>query len=113
MDEGKKGVLPPAVYVNYLRVASQPGEVFLSFGQVAQGQAAGAHLLSSLVTSPEQAKSMWKALGEALARHEARFGPIPEPEPPRAQGGAAEIPPGARPPRRDKPKPKSRDSKAG
>ena len=81
MDGSKNPMLPPAVYANYLRVAHQQSEFFLTFGQ-AQGQAGSAHLAASLVTSPAQAKAMLEALSESVKRYEKRFGPIPANEAP-------------------------------
>ena len=36
-DANKPGLLPPATYVNFLRVTHDGPELFLAFGQVAQG----------------------------------------------------------------------------
>ena len=78
------GALPPALYVNFLRIAHQRNELFLTFGQLAQDGSSGAHLVASLVASPTHAKSMLRALADAVARYEKRFGEIrlAEPEPP-------------------------------
>jgi hypothetical protein len=104
-NEPRTGVLPPSSYVNFLRVANNQSEFFLSFGQIAQEQAAGAHLVSSLITTPAHAKAMLRALREAIERHEQRFGEIPAievPTPP-AAGSKGEAAPGrAAPPRRAK-----------
>jgi hypothetical protein len=81
-NEPKTGLLPPSTYVNFLRVANNQSEFFLSFGQIAQEQGAGAHLVSSLVTSPSHAKAMARALQDAIERHEKRFGEIAVVEPP-------------------------------
>ena len=81
-NEPKTGLLPPSTYVNFLRVANNQSEFFLSFGQIAQQQGAGAHLVSSLVTSPSHAKAMLRALHDAIERHEKRFGEIAAVEPP-------------------------------
>ena len=101
--EPKSGVLPPSSYVNFLRVANNQSEFFLSFGQIAQEQAAGAHLVSSLITTPAHAKAMLRALADAVERHEQRFGDIPviEPPAPQATGSTGEVAPGraAPPPR--------------
>jgi hypothetical protein len=98
-------MLPPSSYVNFLRVANNQSEFFLSFGQIAQEQATGAHLVSSLITTPAHAKAMLRALGEAIERHEQRFGEIPAieaPAPP-SVGSAGEAAPGrAAPPPRKK-----------
>ena len=40
-NEPKNGLLPPSTYVNFLRVANNQSEFFLSFGQVAQEQGGG------------------------------------------------------------------------
>ncbi len=91
-----KKPLPPAGYVNYLRVAHQRSEFFLQFGLVLKQRAPRAMLVSSLVTSPAHAKSMLRALGEAVERYEQRFGEIPASEtagtgaaPKRPRGGRA------------------------
>ena len=103
-NEPKTGLLPPSTYVNFLRVANNQSEFFLSFGQIAQEQGAGAHLVSSLVTSPAHAKAMLRALGDAVERHEQRFGEIPviEAPAPAPAGAAGEAAPGraAPPPRK-------------
>ena len=72
------GALPPALYVNFLRVEPQRSEVFLAFGQLARTDAGQAHLVASLVTSPAHAKSMLRVLAEAVARYEERFGEVPD-----------------------------------
>ena len=87
MDESEQAPFPAAVYVNFLRVAHQHSEFFLTFGQLAGEPVAGAHLVSALVTSPAHAKSMLQALAEAIERYESRYGEIPavEPATPRAE----------------------------
>ena len=88
MEGSNKNLMPPSAYVNFLRVAHQQSEFFLAFGQVTQQQGAQAHLVSSLVASPEHAKSMLAVLAKAVQRYEERFGEIPagapaaEPAPP-------------------------------
>ena len=89
MDDSKRAPLPPAAYVNFLRVAHQPNEFFLVFGQIAQREGAAAHLVSSLVTSPATAKSMLRALAESVERYERRFGEIRSDLPAPAAEGAA------------------------
>ena len=99
-NEPKNGVLPPSTYVNFLRVANNQSEFFLSFGQVAQEQGAGAHLASSLVTTPAHAKAMLRALAEAIERHEQRFGAIAavESSAPAPSGPTGEAAPRSTPP---------------
>lgn len=89
MDGPKNASLPPAVYVNFLRVAHQQSEFFFAFGQ-AQAQQGAAHLASSLVTTPVHAKAMLEALAESVRRFEERFGEIPAIEP--AAQPLAEVP---------------------
>ena len=72
----KGNAMPPAAFVNLLRVGFTPGEFYLAFAQVAQAD--NAHLVASLVTSPARAKSILGALSESVARYEERFGEIPE-----------------------------------
>ncbi len=74
--KGAKKPIARAGYVNFLRVAHQRSEFFLQFGLVLKQRAPRALLVSSLVTSPAHAKSMHRALGEAVARYEQRFGEI-------------------------------------
>ena len=83
-QQAKKAPMPPAAYTNFLRIAQQGSEFFLAFGQVTQGEKGeptGAHLVSSLVTTPVHLKAMATALSQAVARHEERFGAIAVPEP--------------------------------
>lgn len=84
MNDPKNNALPPAAYVNFLRIARNPSEIFLAFGQVASGQDDAAHLVSSLVTTPPNAKAMLHALSEAVRMHEEQFGEIQLGEPPAA-----------------------------
>jgi len=117
-NEPKNGVLPPSAYVNFLRVANNQSEFFLSFGQVAQEQgtgATGAHLVASLVTSPAHAKAMLRALAEAVERHEQRFGEIAAVEPTAAVPAAGKDAPapaaGNDAPRRTPPPPWEKPAK--
>ena len=110
-NESKNGVLPPSTYVNFLRVANNQSEFFLSFGQVAQEQGAGAHLASSLVTTPAHAKAMLRALSEAIERHEQRFGEIAAVEAVAAAPAQATAT-GDAPPRRTPPPPWEKPAKA-
>jgi hypothetical protein len=97
-NEPKTGLLPPSTYVNFLRVANNQSEFFLSFGQLVQEQGVGAHLVSSLVTSPAHAKAMLRALEDAVERHEQRFGEIAVVEPPTPVPAAVgDAPAGLRP----------------
>ncbi len=77
--EPKQTSLPPAAYVNFLRVGQDRAEFHLALGQMVQGDNAGAHLLGSFVTTPIHAKAMMKALAEAVERYEARYEEIPSP----------------------------------
>ncbi len=87
MSDPKSGGLPPAAYVNLLRVAFNPAEFFLAFAQRAQSAhgGGGAHLVASLVTTPVYAKAMLKALSESIDSYEKRFGEIPAMEQPQAE----------------------------
>jgi hypothetical protein len=91
-NPSKNQGLPPSVYVNFLRVSHNPSEFYLAFGQVAADGSQGAHLLSSLITHPSHAKSMLRALREAVGRYEERFGEIPEPEVPPAPASGRKAP---------------------
>jgi hypothetical protein len=72
----KPELQPPALYVNFLRISPGESEFFLHFGQLPRGETRTAHLAASLVTSPQHAKVMLRALQEAIARHEARYGAL-------------------------------------
>jgi hypothetical protein len=111
-NEPKTGLLPPSTYVNFLRVANNQSEFFLSFGQIAQEQGAGAHLVSSLVTSPAHAKAMLRALHDAIERHEQRFGEIPVVEPPSPVPAAAGDAPADAGRMRSAPPPRGKRAKA-
>jgi hypothetical protein len=92
MERSGQALLPPASYVNFLRVAHAESEFFLAFGQTIQEAPGNAQLVASLVTSPRQAKAMLRALAQAVAAYEQHCGPIPEP-------AANPAPPVAAPPR--------------
>lgn len=92
-NPSKNQGLPPSVYVNFLRVSHNPSEFYLAFGQVAADGSQGAHLLSSLITHPSHAKSMLRALSEAVSRYEERFGEIAEPEAPPKSAQSRTAPP--------------------
>ncbi len=91
MDESEQAPFPAAVYVNFLRVAHQHSEFFLTFGQIAAEPVAGAQLVSALVTSPAHAKAMLKALAEAIERYESRYGEIPALESAAPRAGLSEV----------------------
>ena len=104
MTDPKAPTTPPGGYVNFLRVAHARSEFLLAFGQRAPGQGQTAHLISALVTTPEHAKAMLRALEASIARHEEQFGEIPasEPQPAAASKGEDRAAAGSsrRPPRR-------------
>lgn len=81
MDGPGTPLLPPAAYVNFLRVTHRQAEFFLAFGQVPQDGTAQVHLLSSVIASPVHAKAMLQTLAEAIEGYERRFGTIPAVEP--------------------------------
>ncbi len=83
MDDPKAQMFPAGAYVNLLRLAHGPSEVYLAFAQTAPGRSPAAHLLSSLVTTPVHAKEMLRALAKTIERYEEQFGEIPviEPQP--------------------------------
>jgi hypothetical protein len=60
-------------FANLTQVGSSFDSFVIDFAFV-QGQ--DGWLLSRLLVSPSHAKRFYAALGEAIARHEARFGPI-------------------------------------
>ena len=82
MDNPKAQMFPAGSYVNLLRVAHSPAEVYLTFAQSSPGKSAAAHLLSSLVTTPMHAKAMLGALASTIERYEEQYGEIPVIEPP-------------------------------
>ncbi len=81
MDNPKTQMFPAGAYVNLLRVAHGPSEVYLAFAQASPGKTPAAHLLSSLVTTPVHAKAMLRALAETIESYEKQFGEIPAVEP--------------------------------
>ena len=111
-NEPRTGLLPPSTYVNFMRVANNQGEFFLSFGQIAQEQGPGAHLVSSLVTSPSHAKAMLRALQDAIERHEKRFGEIAVVEPPTPVPAASGDAPADAGRMRSTPPPRGKHAKA-
>lgn len=80
MADTKETLLPPAQYMNVMRVRHTPREFFFEFGQSPDGSGNAAHLVSALVTNPQHAKQMLFALRENLAKYEEAFGEIPEPQ---------------------------------
>ena len=73
--------LPAGAYVNLLQIMTAPSEIHLTFGQHGPGQTTGAHLLSSLVTTPIHAKAMLRVLAETLENYEEKYGVIPALDP--------------------------------
>ena len=74
---------PPAPYANIMQVTHTRAEFFLVFGQVLPQQQGSAHLISQIVTSPQHAKQILRALADNIRRYEEKFGEIPaEPVPP-------------------------------
>lgn len=60
-------------------IAHTPDEFLLDFVLVMPGQQPV--VTARLVTSPRHAKALLRSLEDNLRRYEARFGPIPEPQP--------------------------------
>jgi hypothetical protein len=60
-------------FANLAQVGSSYDSFVMDFSFV---QGAEGYLLSRVVVSPAHAKRFAAALGEAIARHEQRFGPI-------------------------------------
>mgnify|MGYP001559041269 CR=1 FL=1 len=75
-DDARIAVRPPAMYMNFMSVRSNLGEIFFDFGQTIVGGPPLANIVASLVTSPQHAKMMLKALADNLERYEARHGVI-------------------------------------
>ena len=90
--DSKGNAMPPAAFVNLIRIAFNPGEFYLTFAQLAQGGPDGAHLVSSLVTSPARAKTILSALSQSVERYEERFGEIAEHAPDAPDAGKAAKP---------------------
>lgn len=63
------------IYVNLARIGHTPSEFVLDLARFLPGEA-GPRLLSRVILSPQSAKLLYRALGENLARYEARFGEI-------------------------------------
>ena len=80
MADPKESLLPPAQYMNVMRVRHTAREFFFEFGQSSDGSGSAAHLVAALVTSPHHAKQMLLALRENIGKYEEAFGVIPEPQ---------------------------------
>lgn len=80
MSDPKEAILPPAQYMNVMRVRHTTREFFFEFGQSNDGSGSAAHLVAALVTNPQHAKQMLLALRENIAKYEEALGVIPEPQ---------------------------------
>ncbi len=62
-------------YVNLARITHSPSEMTLDFALIVPGNEA-AKVQSRVLMSPVSAKLFYRALGENLAKYEAKFGEI-------------------------------------
>jgi hypothetical protein len=63
------------VYSNVVRIGHSPYEFMLDFGQF-QPEGKKAFMDVRIISSPQHAKAVLKALGENIARYEEKYGTI-------------------------------------
>ncbi len=68
-----------ATYANFVVISHSPSEIILDFAQILPQQPK-ARVQRRVVMTPLNAKLLHKALGENLAKHEAKFGKIQLPQ---------------------------------
>lgn len=64
-----------AAYVNLARITHSPSEIVMDFALILPG-GQPAEIQSRVLMSPLSAKLFYNALGDNLAKYEAKFGPI-------------------------------------
>jgi hypothetical protein len=64
-----------ATYANFVVISHSPSEIILDFAQILP-QKPKARIQTRVVMTPLNAKLLLRALGENLAKHEAKFGEI-------------------------------------
>ena len=72
-DQGKERIR--TVYSNIVRIGHSPYEFMLDFGQF-QPEGKRAFMDVRVITSPQHAKAILKALSDNIARYEERYGRI-------------------------------------
>ncbi len=96
----------PVTYANFAIINHTPSEIVIDFAQFLPN-APTARVQARVLLTPLNARLLHQALGENLARYEARFGPIPGSDEALGQGnilGGLEwrlgppAPPGTEPP---------------
>ncbi|MBD3181289.1 DUF3467 domain-containing protein [Candidatus Poribacteria bacterium] len=73
-DKGKKDRIR-TVYSNIVRIGHSPYEFMLDFGQY-QPEGKKAFMDVRIITSPQHAKAVVKALSENIAKYEQQYGKI-------------------------------------
>ena len=63
------------VYSNIVRIGHSPYEFMLDFGQF-QPEGKRAFTDVRIITSPQHAKAIFKALGDNISRYEERYGKV-------------------------------------
>ena len=84
MADQKTAPLPPAQFINTMRVRHSQNEFYFDFGQISDvgdGASGIAHLIATIVTTPAHAKAMLRALETNIGLFEQRFGLIEESAP--------------------------------
>lgn len=74
-QKGKKQERIRTIYSNIVRIGHSPYEFMLDFGQF-QPEGKRAFMDVRIITSPQHAKAILKALGENIARYEESHGRI-------------------------------------
>ena len=67
-----------AIYANFALISHSPSEMILDFAQVLPQQPK-ARVQARVVMTPLNAKLLYRALGENIAKYEAQFGEIKSP----------------------------------
>lgn len=74
-EKDKKHERIRTVYSNIVRIGHSPYEFMLDFGQF-QPEGKRAFMDVRIISSPQHAKAILKALGDNIARYEERYGKI-------------------------------------
>jgi hypothetical protein len=67
-----------AIYANFAIISHSPTEVIIDFAQILPGMTK-ARVQSRILLTPANAKMLYQALGQNLAKYERNVGKIPQP----------------------------------
>ncbi|NPA91635.1 MAG: DUF3467 domain-containing protein [Chloroflexi bacterium] len=76
----------PVIYANFAVINHSPSEIVIDLAQLLPN-VPQARVQARVVLTPLNAKALYQALGENLAKYEARFGEIKQPPGPEGPGG--------------------------